>query len=176
MRQIRCGTSALLGRLRQPQFAVLRNHDLMPLPSNKIKNAQKLVYLRIGIAAHAAVIHYHKELASMLIAAQLLGYVDEMPAAAVEGAHDMKFAIVPFVSPVGIESQIYVGIFGKVKLFDVAVPMPDADEKLFDVISGRVHAEVPVVYIELQDAVVQKRPHLRSHIHAPVAVAIFRRH
>jgi hypothetical protein len=67
-------------------------------------------------------------------------------------------------------------IFLEAKLFHGAVPVPNADEKLFDMISRRIHTQVPVVDVELQDAVVQKCPHLRSHIHAAGAVPVFRRH
>jgi len=112
----------------------------------------------------------------MFIAAQGIRHIDEMAGTAIEGAHDVKFAIVPFVSPFRIENQIHMGIFGKAELFNVAVPVPDANEQLFDVISSRIHAQILVVDIELQDAVVHERPHLRSYIYAAVAGAVLRRH
>jgi len=162
--------------LRQSQFAVLRNYDLMALPAGEKENTQHLVDRWVRIAAHAAIIHDHEELASTLKAAHLLCYVYKMSGAAIVGAHDMQFAIVKFISGTGIELETDVGILREAKLFHVAIPVPNPDEKLFDVTARRIHAQVPVGHIELQDAVVQKRPHLRSYIHAAIAVAVFRRH
>jgi len=163
-------------RLGQPQLGVLGHHDLPALPGNPTQDAQNFVYFRVRIATHAAVIHDHEELAAMFIAAQDIRHIDEMAGAAVEGAHDVEFMIVPFVSVVGIENQIYMGIFGKAELLDIAVPVPDADEQLFDVISRWIYAQIPIVDIELQDAVAHERPHLRSYIDAAVAVAVLRSH
>ncbi len=163
-------------RLRQPQLAVLRHHNLPALSGNPIEHAQSFVYLWIGIAAHTAIIHHHEELRSVLIAAQGIRHIDEMPGAAIEGAHDVKFVIMPFVSVVGIENQIHMGIFGKAELLDVAVPVPDADEQLFDVISRWIYAQIPIVDIELQDAVAHERPHLWSYIYTAIAGTILRCH
>ena len=46
--------------------------------------------------------------------------------------------------------------------------------KLFDVIVRRVHAQVPVVNVKLQDSIMHERPHLRSYIDTVVAGTVLR--
>jgi hypothetical protein len=162
----------LTSALWQPQLSVFWNHDLLPLAVVPVEYAQHLVDLRIGIPAHAAVIHDDKEMAFALHAAQLLSYVYEMSRAAVVGAHDVQFAIMPLVTRVRIEFQVDVSVFGKAELLYISIPVTDADEKLFDVIARRIDTQVPVVDVKLQDSVMQERPHLRSYIDAAVSGAV----
>jgi hypothetical protein len=164
--------SKLTSALRQPQLSVLWNHDLMPFAVVPVEYAQHLVDLRIGIPAHAAVIHDYEEMAFMLVAAQLLSDVYEMSRSTVVGAHDVQFAIMPLVTRVRIEFQVDVSVFGKAELLYISIPVTDADEKLFDVIARRIDTQVPVVDVKLQDSVMQERPHLRSYIDAAVSGAV----
>jgi hypothetical protein len=78
----------------------------------------------------------------------------------------MEFAIMPFISPLGIEGQTYGRVFGEAELLDIAIPVTDGDEEFFGAISRRIHTQVPVVNIKLQESVVYKRPHLWGYIHA----------
>ncbi len=152
---------------------MLRNHDLMPLPGCKIENPQHFADGRVWIAAHAAIIHPHEELTFMLIAAQLFRYIDEMPSAAIERAHDVELPVMVLVSSLGIENKVYVSVFRKAKLLDVPVPMLDADEKFFDMTAGGIRAESLVGHIEAQNTVVHKGPYLSSNVNAAVAGAKF---
>jgi len=167
-------TKSARSRLRQPQFAMLRNHDLPALSGNPVQYAQNFVDRGVGIAAHAPVIDNYEELATVLVAAQHVRDIHEVPSPAIVGAHDVQLAIMPLVSGIGIKFQIHVRIFWEAELFDGAVPVLDPDEKLFDMISCRINAKVPVVDIELKDSVVQKRPYLWSDVYAPAAGPVFR--
>ena len=110
----------------------------------------------------------------MFHAAQLLRNIDKVPGAAIEGAHDVELAIVIVVSPIGIEHEIHVGIFGKAEFFNIAVPVLDADKEFFHVATSRIGAEGIVGDIKAQNAVVHKRPHLGSDIDAVIAGAELR--
>ena len=150
---------------------MLRNHDLMPLPGCKIENAQHFMHRRVWIAAHAAIINAHEELASMLIATHLFRYIDEMSGAAIVRAHDVQFPIVPLISSLGIQNQVYMGIFREAKLLNLPVPVLDADEEFFDVTAGGIRAEGLVGHIEAQNSVVHKGSYLSSDVNAVVACA-----
>src|SRR4029077_18927915 len=95
-----------------------------------------------------------------------------MPRTAIESADDVEFAIVPLVSTLGIEDQIHVRIFRVAELLGVAVPVAYADEEFFDMISRRIHAQVAVVDVKLQNPVVNIRPYLWSYIHTVVSGAV----
>ena len=149
----------------------------MALASSEKENTQHFMNRWVRIAAHAAVIHNYEQLGSMFIAAQLLRHVDEVSGTPVVGSDDLKsITAAPLISGIGVELEIDVGVFGKAKLFDAAVPVPDADEEFFYMIARRIDAHVAVVHIKLQHTIVQKCANLWSYIHAAVACAIFGRH
>jgi len=153
---------------------MFRHHDLPPLSVLPVQDAQDLLHRRVRIASHAAVIDDDKEPAITLHAAQLLGYVYEMPFAAIVSAHDVQFAIMPLISGVRVHFQIHVSIFREMKFLNVSVPVPDSDEEVFDVIVRRINAEIAVVDVELQYSVMHERSDLRSYVDPMVAGSIFR--
>jgi hypothetical protein len=73
---------------------------------------------------------------------------------------------------VGIEDQIDVGVFGEVKLLDLAIPVSNADEKFLDVTACGIDAECLAVHIEAQNSIVHVGTHLLSDISAAVPGAI----
>src|ERR1700678_2631710 len=99
-----------------------------------------------------------------------------MPVATVVAAHDVQFAIMPFVSGIRVHFKIYVGVLWKAKLFHVSVPVPYADEQLLDVASRRVRAEGLIGHVEAQNSIVHKRSNLWSYIDAVSTGAILRCH
>src|SRR5579863_8211117 len=139
-----------------------------------VKDAQHFVSFRIGIATHAAIIHHDEESAIVLHAAQQLRDIHEMSSATVIRAHNVKFAIVPFVSPVRIQLQPYMCSFPESKFFYSAIPVLYPDEKLFGVAVHRIHAKSLIAKIEIQNPVVQEGAHLRRHIHTAIPSAILR--
>ena len=76
--------------------------------------------------------------------------------AAVVGAHNVKFAIVPLISCIWVEFQVDVGILGKTKFLCVSVPVSYANEEFFYVIVRGIHAQVSIIDIELQHSVMHE--------------------
>ena len=76
----------------------------------------------------------------------------------------------------GIEDETHMGVLGKPKFLDLAVPVPDADEEFFDMIAGRIHAEDLVLHVELQESIVHIGPYLLRYVHTAVTGAVFRGH
>jgi hypothetical protein len=77
----------------------------------------------------------------------------------------------PLISALGIQNQVYMGIFREAKLLDVPVPVLDADEEFLDVTTSRVGAEGLVGHIETQNSVVHEGSYLLSDVNAVVARA-----
>src|SRR6202042_2520664 len=73
------------------------------------------------------------------------GHIYKMSPTAVVGAHDMQFAIVPFVTPIGVEFQVGVSVCRKAELFQISIPVRDAVEKLFDVVARRMQGYIDSV-------------------------------
>ena len=132
---------------------MLRDYNLMAFACGPIKHPQNFMHIVVGIDAHAVVINYDKELAVMLVTAQSFSDIREMSCSSIKRSHYMKLAVMPLVSVLRIQVQIHMRIFGKAKLFDVSIPMANANKKLLDVATRRIDAQNLVPDLELQNPV-----------------------
>ena len=153
-------------RLRQMEIRVFGYDDLPALAIEPVKNAQDFVHVRIWIDADVIIIDACVQATIARQFTQAVRDVQEMPFAAVIRAHDVQAALVPFVGAIGIDFEVNDAVFGKAIFLNVAVPVPDADNKILYTSRSGVAAHNLPRHFKVHDTFAQQSAHLGRNVNS----------